>query len=150
MCFKLGYTVLLNRLHRKHNMSAMRCVLWCALLKGFESFNGTDGSTSIRISDARVKPSSTSRNPAVQEEKGGSRSKVIPVPALFQAAEKGNWTLDQWIAASSSGSDLRKWRVLLSWPFQEEAGVLRFNRAGDGLYGGTSVGRCVAVLMVTI
>jgi hypothetical protein len=49
--------------------------------------------------------------------------------------------LQQWIDASVSRSDVSKWRVLLTWPFGEDSSVLRFNRAGDALYGTSADGR---------
>ena len=69
----------------------------------------------------------------------------MSLPALFAAAEAGNWMLQQWIAASTSGSDVSKWRVLIRWPFGEEGGVFRFNKAGDGLYAISSEGRYVGL-----
>jgi hypothetical protein len=61
--------------------------------------------------------------------------------ALFKAAARGNWSTSQWIDASSSKSDAGRWRKLLEWPFGEEGGVFRLNKAGDALYLVTSLGR---------
>lgn len=143
---------------------ALYCEKCCALLRcsgrlpflqGVENYNNTDGSTSVQINDAlpigKGEPGGTpsSSKPAIQAEKGpkaasATTSNASLVPGLFAAAEAGNWTLEQWIAASSTGYDVRKWRLLITWPFGEESSVYRFNARGDGLYATTSLGRCVA------
>lgn len=66
---------------------------------------------------------------------------VKALEAVFARASKENWDTKHWIKASRSRSDVSKWRRLLTWPFGEEGGVFRFNKAGDGLYIITSTGR---------
>jgi tRNA A37 N6-isopentenylltransferase MiaA len=121
-----------------------------AVLQGLESYNSSDGSTYVQINDELPshKPSSSSSskssNPSIQEEMGPSnQGRVMPVAELFKAADAGNWTIEQWVGASTSRQDLRKWRVLLNWPFGEDNGVYRFNREGNALYGTSMDNRCV-------
>lgn len=149
-----------------HTLALLLCAVLCCdaldifcFLQGVENYNNTDGSTSVQINDAlpfskgkkagTPTTTTTSSNPAIQAEKGAktpsaASSNASLVPGLFAAAEAGNWTLEQWIAASSTGYDVRKWRLLITWPFGEESSVYRFNARGDGLYATTSLGRCVA------
>lgn len=118
-----------------------------AVLQGLESYNSSDGATYVQINDelTSLKPSSSSSSkssPSIQEESGPSKGRVMPVAELFKAAEAGNWTVEQWVDASTSRQDLRKWRVLLNWPFGEDNGVYRFNREGTALYGTSLDNRC--------
>eukprot|EP00775_Hariotina_reticulata_P002700 gene2700-3000_t len=61
----------------------------------------------------------------------------------FNVREVGHRNLSdgQWIAASSSGSNVSGWRQLVNWPYGEDTGVLRFNKQGTGLYVVDSTGR---------
>jgi hypothetical protein len=72
-----------------------------------------------------------------------SQANTQALDALFAKAEKDKWGLKQWREASSSKADVSHWRRLITWPFGEEGGVFKFNRAGDALYAVSSLGRCV-------
>lgn len=105
-------------------------------MQGVENYNSTDGSTYYQVNDALLQ-----KGRQAAAKGSSSSSSRLAVPALFKAAAAGNWTLQQWIAASTTGSDVSKWRLLLTWPFGEEGGIFRFNKEGTGLYGLTSIGR---------
>jgi hypothetical protein len=66
---------------------------------------------------------------------------------LFERAAKERWSGKQWVAASSSRADASTWRRIITWPFGEEGGVFRFNKAGDGLYVLSSLGRWARVAL---
>jgi hypothetical protein len=128
------------------------------MLQGVENYNSSDGSTYIMINDdLPAVSSSSSSSSKIQEEKGanpnssssssnrspapyGSTKGKPKLPGLFETAKSEKWSEKQWIAASTTGSDMNKWRLLLHWPFGSEDGVYRFNRDGTGLYGTANPG----------
>ena len=65
--------------------------------------------------------------------------------ALFAADARKKLTREEWVAASASRADARRWRPLLAWPFGEKGAALQFARGGGALYITTSIGRCGAV-----
>ncbi|WIA34269.1 hypothetical protein OEZ86_012612 [Tetradesmus obliquus] len=126
-------------------------------IKGAMGYNNSDGGAYVLIKDtpaaatlssnSNSSSSSSSKPAAITTEASPSKTNNISsssfadLEALFKAAKKGNWTTSQWIAASSSRSDVAQWRKLLEWPFGEDGGVFRFNKAGDALYVVSSIGR---------
>jgi hypothetical protein len=119
-----------------------------ALLQGAMGYNNSDGGAYVLIKDTPAASgnsssgSSSSKSAAITTESSFAKANsTADLEALFRAAAKGNWSTGQWIAASSSRSNVTAWRKLLEWPFGEDGGVFRFNKAGDALYIVTSIGR---------
>lgn len=90
---------------------------------------------------------SSSSSSGVPESASGNTSSsdssrtVQDLDALFAAATKGNYTYQQWVKASASKVDASGWRRLITWPFGEDGGVFRLNKAGNALYLVSSLGR---------
>lgn len=101
-------------------------------IRGVSSYNNTDGATFVRVRDEGA-PKGAGQ--------GQSKLRGLDAFALFKEAAKRNLSDAEWIAASSSGSNVSAWRTLVNWPFGEDSGVFRFNRKGDGLYVVDSTGR---------
>eukprot|EP00879_Flechtneria_rotunda_P019070 GHRR01020022.1.p1 GENE.GHRR01020022.1~~GHRR01020022.1.p1 ORF type:complete len:675 (+),score=189.80 GHRR01020022.1:864-2888(+) len=69
-------------------------------------------------------------------------------PPEGAAAAFGNYTTAESIANSNSGANVSSWRQLVRWPFGEEGGAFRFNKAGDALYLSSSIGRDTAAFQL--
>jgi hypothetical protein len=121
-------------------------------VQGAEGYDNNNGATYVLINDSLppVAPEKRTvewRNARLAQFR---REGPKPVPAqanfklleaLFARAEQEQWGPDEWIAASSSKADVSKWRRHIAWPFGEEGGVYKFNKAGDALYVVSSLGR---------
>eukprot|EP00878_Enallax_costatus_P026303 GHUV01028216.1.p1 GENE.GHUV01028216.1~~GHUV01028216.1.p1 ORF type:complete len:193 (-),score=23.04 GHUV01028216.1:790-1368(-) len=70
-----------------------------------------------------------------------TRAGAHNLDSLFEAATKGNCSYQQWVKSSSSKTDATGWRRLITWPFGEDGGVFRMNKAGDAVYLVSSLGR---------
>jgi hypothetical protein len=119
------------------------------VLQGAMGYNNSDGGAYVLIKDdpaattlSKSGNSSSSKSGAITTEaSSANNSSTADLESLFKAAARGNWSTSQWIDASSSKSNVSNWRKLLEWPFGEDGGVFRFNKAGDALYIVTSIGR---------
>ncbi|KAF8066249.1 dapb3 [Scenedesmus sp. PABB004] len=118
-------------------------------VKGAVGYDNNNGASYVLIRDGPPPPVAAapggSRAAVVTEAartnatRGGGGSRALE--ALFAAAAARNFTTADWIAASVSRANAASWRRLLSWPYGEEGGVFRVNKAGDGLYVVSSLGR---------
>jgi hypothetical protein len=98
--------------------------------QGLVAYNGSDGTTSVRIADAPLplRPAPGAPPPRDPE-------------ALLRAAAAGGWGQAQWVKASNTRADASKWRTLVAWPFGEKGNAIAFDRRGTGLYVMSSLGR---------
>lgn len=128
------------------------CAVLRCVVQGAEGYDNNNGASYVVINDAmplvapehRTLDYRNSRLAAIRRaplRKVPAQANFKPLEALFARAEKEKWGLEEWIAASSSKADVSKWRRHIMWPFGEEGGVFKFNKAGDGLYVISSLGR---------
>jgi hypothetical protein len=78
---------------------------------------------------------------AAQDSPGDERLAPAAAGSSKGSSKGSNQALEQAVAASRTKSRVACWRVVYSWPFGEEGRVWGFNKAGDGLYITSSVGR---------
>lgn len=131
--------------------------------QGAECYDNSNGAAYVLINDAlppiteqstALKRRATSKSAAAaaagrekaaatKQQQQPLKADVSELEALFDRADKESWGEAEWVAASSSKSDVSKWRRLITWPFGDEGGTFKFNKAGDGLYIVSSIGRWV-------
>lgn len=115
------------------------------------AYNRSDGTTYVIVRDdsSPSRPEgATASTAAAAAPLARPQRTYASLNALFTAAASPRFTYADWLAASTSGSDATAWRVLIKWPFGEEGGVFRFNKAGDALYIASSLDRSAPRLLL--